>query len=157
MRTLHFLAMLPFLSSASCFASGIDRYLGYYSKPSTGCTNMQHEDGKCAKGFKDCMKLTKLDRKKVKVEIYTVGANMHTCNVFAIARVTGNTLAFDPDPTESALSFENVRLHLTNGGVNISHQSKKSDLFCGVHASLNNAYFPLATRKKNVKETCAEE
>lgn len=106
MRIALFLALVPFLTLHSSFASEIDKYLGYYSKPSTGCTNMQREDGKCAKSFTDCLKITKLSDEKAKVEIYTIGPNMHTCNVSAVAHVSGNTLLFDPDPAEPAFSFE---------------------------------------------------
>ena len=149
MKINQFALFIAFFLALSHTANGtqdiLDNIQGYYSMPSIRCTKYNQATDKivpCAKQFKDCLLIRKIDSQTANIELYSTQANQSSCAVNGTAKIVDGKLVlyFDADTGKNAqhldFIFQNKKVLLKE-----HVQEGESVKNCGVHARFEGLLF----------------
>jgi hypothetical protein len=128
---------------------------GYFEVASIDCTDSNLES--CEKISRDCIRVRKSDAGRLKIEIFSVQANMHICSVeFDAVAVDGELIEVGSGDSDGSEGYGGIRVKVERDRFTVrDNRSSPIKRGCGAHSGLDGLSFPFISR--TFDRQCAEE
>lgn len=138
--TIYIFVLLFYSYTGTAFAekSDVTNIEGYYSSPSTRCTEVNKASGElnsCKSRFRDCASVKKNINGTYALQVYSTQANQHVCAVDGEAKLNGAALVheFEDSPGHRLI----IRKDRKTIRLSQVAPEKQASANCGAHATFD--------------------